>query len=289
MRRFAYARPTSLEEAIALLEEHGPEASVLAGGTDLVLGLRGGWSRPEVVVDLKRVPELAPAIAEEGAGLSISARTVMTDIIEDARVQKRLPALAEAAVVVGSVQIRNRATLAGNICNCSPAADTAPPLLVYGASMVIAGPAGVRRVPVEDFMLGPGRTALERGELVIAIEVPYPEEPYGAAYVRHTRRQGTDLASVTLCCGVGPDRVTRLAYGSMGPRPFLEVDDTGVLADPDAGEDAKSPILDRVFEQASPSPTSMRAGPEYRLAMTRVLGERALDLAIERQAAGGSA
>ena len=221
MRRFAYARPTSLEEAIALLEEHGPEASVLAGGTDLVLGLRGGWSRPEVVVDLKRVPELAPAIAEEGAGLSISARTVMTDIVEDARVQKRLPALAEAAVVVGSVQIRNRATLAGNICNCSPAADTAPPLLVYGASMVIAGPAGVRRVPVEDFMLGPGRTALERGELVIAIEVPYPEEPYGAAYVRHTRRQGTDLASVTLCCGVGPDRVTRLAYGSMGPRPYL--------------------------------------------------------------------
>ena len=117
--------------------------------------------------------------------------------------------------------------------------------------------------------------------------IPFPPEPYGAAYLRHTRRKGTDLASVTLACGVDAAGTTRLAYGSMGPRPFLEIDESGILADPDAGDEAKSPILDRIFEKASPSRTSMRAGPEYRLAMTRVLGERALDLAIWRLAAGG--
>ena len=203
--------------------------------------------------------------------------------------QSRFPALVEAAEVVGSVQIRNRATLAGNICNGSPAADTAPPLMVYGATMVVAGPDGVRKIGITEFMIGPGKTALQRGELVIAIEIPYPSEPYGAAYLRHTRRKGTDLASVTLCCGVDASGVTRLAYGSMGPRPFLEIEDTGVLADPDASDEAKEPIFDRIFEKASPSPTSMRAGPEYRLAMTRVLGRRALASAIERLAAGGGA
>ncbi|MBU1866179.1 MAG: xanthine dehydrogenase family protein subunit M [Actinobacteria bacterium] len=288
MRAFGYARPESLEEAIGLLEEHGSEAMLLAGGTDLMLGLRGGWSKPRIVVDLKRVRELAPGIEESDAGLTVSAATVMTDITEDRRMQQRFPALVEAAVVVGSVQIRNRATLAGNICNCSPAADTAPPLMVYGAVVIAAGPAGTRRIPVEEFMVGPGKTALAAAELVAAIEIPFPPEPYGAAYLRHTRRKGTDLASVTLACGVDASGTTRLAYGSMGPRPFLEIDGTGVLADPKVPDEAKAPLFETIFAKASPSPTSMRSGPEYRLAMLRVLGARALRTAIERLAEGGS-
>jgi carbon-monoxide dehydrogenase medium subunit len=282
MRPFAYVRPESLEEVIGLLQEHGSDASLLAGGTDLVLGLRGGWVTSPVIIDIKRIPELAPSIDETGDSLVVGAGTVMADIVADERMRKYFPALVEAADVVGSVQIRNRATLAGNICNCSPAADTAPPLMVYGALAVIVGPGGERRVPVDRFMLGPGRTALERGELVTAIVVPLPGRPVGSAYLRHTRRKGTDLASVTLCCGVDDAGITRLAYGSMGPRPFLELDETGILADPDAAADAKAPILDRMLEKASPSPTSMRSGPEYRLAMLRVLAERALGKAIER-------
>lgn len=282
MRAFRYACPDSLGEVVGLLREHGPDASLLAGGTDLVLGLRGGWIEPEIVIDLKRVPELAPAIEETGEALVVTASTVMADIAADERMRKYFPALVEAADVVGSVQIRNRATMAGNICNCSPAADTAPPLLVYGAVVITAGPDGVRRIPIDEFIRGPGKTALQRGELVTAIEIPLPRRPFAAAYLRHTRRKGTDLASVTLCCGIDDAGTTRLAYGSMGPRPYLEVDDTGVLADPFAAAEAKAPILDRMLAKASPSPTSMRSGPEYRLAMLRVLAERALQKAIER-------
>lgn len=286
MHTFAYARPATLAEALALLETHGPDARVLAGGTDLVIGLRSETIRPAVVIDLKRIAELRPAIDEDGGVVTVSAATVMADLAGDDRVRRHYPALVEAADAVGSVQIRNRATLAGNICNGSPAADTAPPLLVYGAIVVVAGPAGTRRVPIDEFIVGPGQTALGRGELVTAIELPVPDRPLGAAYARLTRRRGTDLASVTLCCAVDGAGVTRLAFGSVGPRPLLVVDESGVLADPAAPDEAKEAILERMFAAASPSPRSVRASPEYRRAMLRVLGARTLRSAIDRLARG---
>ena len=284
MRGFRYARPETIEEAVTLLDKFGPEARLLAGGTDLVIGFRDGSIRPKVVIDLKRIPELQPSIDQNGERISISASTVMTDIVEHAGVGQYFPALVEAAQVVGSVQIRNRATLAGNICNGSPAADTAPPLLVYDATVAIDGPSGERRMPIDDFIVGPKRVALKRGELVTAIELPIPDRPIGSAYTRLTRRWGTDLASITLCCGVDLDGITRLAFGSVGPRAFLVIDDTGVLADPQVADEVKTPVLDRMFTDASPSPRSMRASPEYRLAMLRVLGARALQTAIDRLA-----
>ena len=286
MHPFAYARPTSLAEAVALLGQHGPAARVLAGGTDLLIRLRDGTLQPELVVDLKRIAELRPAIREEGGRLAISATTVMTDIVADPRVQRHFGALVEAAAVVGSVQIRNRATLAGNVCNASPAADAAPSLLVYGADVVAVGPAGARRIPIDDFFVRSGQTTLAPGEIVTAIELPLSDRPMGAVHVRRTRRRGHDLASVTLCCGVDAAGVTRLAYGSVGPRPLLVVDESGVLADPAAPDAAKAPIFERMFAAASPSPRSMRASPEYRLAMLRVLGARALRTAIQRLAVG---
>jgi carbon-monoxide dehydrogenase medium subunit len=282
MRAFDYERPRSLDEAVALLAEHGSEAHLLAGGTDLVIGLRDGWIRPSVVIDIKQINELTDAIRIEDGRFIISATAVMTDLEEHEAILEHLPALAEAARVVGSVQIRNRATLVGNICNASPAADTAPPLLVHDAVMVIAGPDGVRKVPIDDFILGPGQTDLGRGELVIAIEVPIPSRPFGAAYTRMTRRRGTDLASVTLCCGVYGDGTTSLSFGSVGPRPFLVVDESGALADPETPEDERNALLDGMFARASPSLTSIRAGPDYRLAMLRVLGARALQAALDR-------
>ena len=282
MKTFEYVRPGTVGEAVALLDEHGSDAHLLAGGTDLVIELRNGWKEPKLVVDLKRIDELRPSITEEGGFIRISASTVMTDIAEDPRVQKHFPALVESAVVVGSVQIRARATLAGNICNGSPAADTAPPLLVYGAVVVIAGPDGVRRLPIDDFIVGPGKVALGRAELVTAIELPITDRPVGAAYTRLTRRRGTDLASITLCCGVDSDGVTRLAYGSVGPRAVLLTEDSGLLANPDASDEAKAGTLDEMFMGASPSLRSMRASPDYRRAMLRVLGARALRAAIDR-------
>jgi carbon-monoxide dehydrogenase medium subunit len=269
-----------------MLEAHGPDARALAGGTDLIIRLRDRTLAPSVVVDLKRIAELRPGIRDRDGRLSIGATTVMTDIAADPRVARDFRALAEAAAVVGSVQIRNRATLGGNVCNASPAADTAPALLVYGAEVVVARPGGSRRIPIGDFFVRSGETTLARGELVTAIELPVPARRMGAVHLRRTRRRGHDLASVTLCCGVDEAGVTRLAFGSVGPRPILAVDTTGVLADAGAPAEAKAEVLERMYAEASPSPRSMRASPEYRLAMLRVLGGRALAIAIDRLAAG---
>ena len=286
MHTFTYARPHSLVEAVGLLEAHGPDARVLAGGTDLIVRLRDGSATPTVVIDIKRIAELRPGIREADGRVVIGATTVMTDVAASPLVRRHFPALAEAAAVVGSVQIRNRATLAGNICNASPAADTAPPLLVHGASVVAEGPGGMRRIPVDELFVRSGVTTLARGELVTAIELPVPAQRIASVHVRRTRRRGHDLASVTLTCGVDAAGITRIAYGSVGPRVLLMIDESGVLADPAATDEAKAPFLEAMFAAASPSPRSMRAGPEYRLAMLRVLGRRALAKAIQRLAAG---
>ena len=284
MQAFAYERPATVAEAVGLLDAHGPEARVLAGGTDLIIRLRDGSVRPTVVVDIKRIAELRSDIDVRDGVVTISAGTSMTDLAADERIRRHFPALVEAAEVVGSVQIRNRATLAGNVCNASPAADTAPPLLVYGASLIIAGPAGRRRLPLDEFFVRSGQTTLERGELVVAIELPLPSHAVGATHVRRTRRRGHDLASVTLCCAVDDARVTRIAYGSLGPRPYLVVDESGLLADPGAVPAERVAAFERLFAAASPSPRSMRASPEYRLAMLQVLASRALSTAIARLA-----
>ena len=282
MHTFAYARPATLAEAVAILAEHGPAARVLAGGTDLIIRLRDGTFAPDVVVDLKRIAAMRPGVREEAGTVAIAATTVMTDVAADPLVRRHFPALAEAAGVVGSVQIRNRATLGGNICNASPAADTAPPLLVYGATVVAVGPAGTRRIPLDDFFVRSGVTTLARGEIVTAVELPVQGRRMGAAHERRTRRRGHDLASVTLCCGVREDGTTRLSYGSVGPRPVLRVDETGTLADPAASAEARAAVFEAMFAEASPSPRSMRASPPYRQAMLRVLGRRALARALAR-------
>ena len=208
MRSFAYASPGTMEELLSLLNEHGPAAKLLAGGTDLMVQLRSGRVLPRIVIDLKRVKTLRPDIVETGPParpcLRVGARTVMTDLIQDERVRRHFPALVEAAGVVGSVQIRNRATLAGNICNASPAADTAPALLVYDAIVNITGLHRARSVPLREFFTGPGRTVLERAEVVESIDLPLPAGPRGAAFGRMTRRRGVDLATINLCCLVKP-------------------------------------------------------------------------------------
>lgn len=291
MRRFAYERPATLAEATRLLAEAGAGARILAGGTDLVVGLRDDTIQPEVVVDLKGIEEFSGETIVRGDGsYAFNALATMAQIEHDERVLAELPALAEAARVVGSVQIRNRATLAGNICNGSPAADTAPPQLLHEATVVVAGPDGERRLSVDEFMLGARRSGpdkrkvdLRPGELVRAIEIAVPAADFSAAYTRLVRRKGTDLASITMGVSVDGAGVTRVAYGSVGPRAFLTADESGVLADLTADPQKRAAILDEMLSQATPSPRSIRASPDYRLAMLPVLAMRALDAAIERR------
>ena len=268
MHRFQYARPSTVAEAVGLLAHEGERARVLAGGTDLLIRLRDRTLTPAVVVDVKRIPEMVTAISEADGWVRVSAGTTMTEILSSGVMQRWFPALAEAARYVGSVQIRNRATLAGNQCNASPAADTATPLLVYAAVVVCVGPGGERRVPLDEFFVRSGVTTLAAGELVTAIEMPLPSGARKSAFQRRTRRRGHDLASVTVSVALADDGV-RLAYGSLGPRPRLLVGPAGSEAE----------LLERAVSEAAPSPTSMRAGPEYRLAMLRVLGRRAIEAA----------
>ena len=288
MRAFAYERPRDLADALGLLADQGPDARLLAGGTDLIIRIRDGSIRPRTVVDIKGIGELERGIREGDGHLSIGAHTVMTDLLHDEHIGRDYEALAEGAAVVGSAQIRNRATLAGNICNASPAADTAPALLAFGACVVAVGPEGRRVIPLDVFFVSSGVTTLAAGELVSAIELPLPTTPRGSVHVRRTRRRGHDLASVTLACTVDADGVTRVAYGSLGPRPVLVVDESGVLADPSSTDAAREERLADLFTDVAPSPRSMRASPEYRLAMLRVLALRALRTAIERLGTRGA-
>ncbi len=284
MQPFAYAAPATLAEAWALLNEQGPEACLLAGGTDVVVGLRNRTLRPKVVIDLKRVSELRPQISEAGPWVTITATTVLADILDDQRIRARFPALLEAAATVGSAQIRNRATLTGNICHASPAADTAPPLLAYGARVGVASARGTRRVNLDEFFLGPGKTVLQRGEVVTSIDLPIASGRRGATFARITRRRGVDLATISLCCIVESSGRTLFAYGAVGPRPFMVTDESGVLADPAAGDGRKDEVLRRLLTQASPI-SDVRGSREYREAMLLVMSRRALRSSIERLAA----
>ncbi|HUQ43194.1 MAG TPA: xanthine dehydrogenase family protein subunit M [Candidatus Limnocylindria bacterium] len=283
MRPFAFLQPQSVREVVDHLAAD-PDARILAGGTDLIIGLRDGSVRASSVVDVKRVGELDGNIRAIDGGLAFGALTSMTDIAADERVRTAWTALAEGAAVVGSVQIRNRATLAGNACNASPAADTTPALLIFEAVVVVMGPDGERRIPIDELFVRSRTTTLRRGEVVLRIEIPAPSGRVGSTHARRTRRRGHDLASVTIACSVHESGETRLAFGSVGPRPILVRDDTGMLAAAETDDAERLPILDRLFAEAAPSPRSMRASPEYRQAMLRVLGLRAIAVARERVA-----
>ena len=278
---FAYARPRELDEALGLLSGT-PDARPLLGGTDLIVGLRKGKLRPSLVVDLKEIDELQPRITERDDALRISAGTVMTQVIADGRIRRHFPALVEAALTVGSIQIRNRATLAGNLCNASPAADTAPPLLVYGARVEIAGTAGRRTVDVADFFVGPGQTSLVPGELIIAVELPLPGEPTGSAFERLTRRRGVDLATISVACHVSADGATRFAFGAAAPRPLVVADESGALARANGRAEEEGAL--RTLTAATSPISNVRASREYREAMLVVLSRRALARARDRLA-----
>jgi carbon-monoxide dehydrogenase medium subunit len=205
----------------------------------------------------------------------------MADLLDDERIRKHFPALVEAAKVVGSVQIRHRATLVGNICNASPAADTAPALLVYDAVVNIVGPSGARRVPVADFFTGPGTTVLTRGELVRSIDLPIPENRLGAAFTRLTRRRGVDLASLTVACALRSSGEARVALGAVAPTPLAITDDGVLAAEVTRHSGLTEATLDRLVSRASPI-SDVRASRDYRSAMLRVFIKRTVALAAER-------
>ena len=281
MRPFAYLRPTTLDQTIAALSDPEAKPYLLAGGTDLIVRLRRGHLRPTVVIDTKGVRDLRNEIVPVDGGLRFGARVTMTSIVGDARVREQFQALVEAASVVGSVQIRNRATLTGNICNASPAADTVPALLIYGGVANVVGPAGSRRVPLADFFTGPGRTVLGRGELLESVDLPFPKAPVGAAFGRITRRRGVDLATINLCGLVSADGTARFAFGAVAPTPVVSFDESGALAAGGSDQAARRAALRELFARARPI-TDVRGSLAYRAAMLEVMTDRTWKLAAMR-------
>jgi len=283
-RSFTYVKPGSLPEALALLAEHGREAAVLAGGTDLVSWMRDALVAPEVVIDLKGVPGLGSIALVDGT-LSLGALATFSDVLRSPVVAAAFPVLAEMAGTVASVGIRNRATVAGNLCSAVPSNDAGPVLLAAGASLQVAGLQVERTVPLADWFLGPRRTSLAEGELVTGITIPLPG-PHGGCYLKLGRYRGEDLAQASVAVLALPGNRYRIAFGAVAPASFrasgieacLEnraLDDASLAQAADLVPGAISPISD------------LRASAEYRTHMCRVMLVRALQAAAGRLGGDG--
>jgi carbon-monoxide dehydrogenase medium subunit len=293
MEAFRYASPASLDEALALLARESGAAperrpALLAGGSDLIVQLRAGLRRPAAVIDVKRVPELA-RLAIEVDGLHLGAAVSCAALAARREVRERWPGLAEAAALIGSVQIQSRATVAGNLCNASPAADTVPALLVLGARCRVAGPRGARELPAADFAPGPGRNALAPDELLVEIVVPPPPARAADAYLRFTPRAEMDIAVVGAAAwlALGEDgrcAGARLALGAVAERAILVPEVESALLGTRLETAALEAAAERAREAARPI-SDKRGTAAFRRQVAGVLARRALARAAERAGA----
>jgi aerobic carbon-monoxide dehydrogenase medium subunit len=280
-----YRSPGSVREAVDLLASHAGTAHILAGGTDLLVKLRAGFVTPQLVVDVKAIPQLR-SIASDARGFRIGAAVSCAEIGEHAALSAAWPGVVEALQLIGSTQIQGRATLGGNLCNASPAADSVPALIAAGAVCEVAGPAGEREVPVEKLITGPGRNALARGEFVLAFRLPKPDARSGDAYLRFIPRTEMDIAVVGVGVALTLDAAgictrARIGLGAVAPTPLLvasaanaligsRVDDAALAALAAAASAACNPIDDK------------RGTVAYRIKVAGVLARRAAQIAHER-------
>lgn len=278
---FDYVRTRSVDAACRRLAETD-DASILAGGTDLLVGIRNGVHSPKLLVDIKGIDELA-MLQADGPEFVIGASVPLNVLAEHRSIGASLPALVDAAVSIGTYQLRNRATLAGNVCNASPAADSAPVLLILDARLSVAGSNQRRTVPISELFTGVKQTCLAPDEIVTDIRIPTPEDGTRTAFLKQQRIRGHDLAVINVA-GAYTRKAKRLriAIGSCAPTP--------VLLDPiDASDTSLESIVDHAvtLTEAATSPIGdVRAPAAYRRAVLPVLLRRLLVRLLE--AGGGS-
>ena len=278
-----YQTPTSAEDAARLLSQEG--AQVLAGGTDLLVKLRAGIARPSVIVDLKSVPRLR-GIEHDAKGWRIGAATPCAEIGEHAGLAATWPGVVEAAQLIGSTQIQGRASLGGNLCNASPAADTVPALIAAGAVCEVAGANGGRKLAVENVITSPGKNALARGEFVLGFRLPDPPKRSGDAYLRLIPRTEMDIAVVGAGVALTLDAKgvcthARVALGAVAPTPLLVADAAKALI----GTKVDDAALEAVAAAASAAcnPIDDKRGTvAYRVKVAGVLAKRAAKIAYQR-------
>ena len=278
---FDYVRAGTCDEAIRLLKEYGEAARLVMGGTDLLVRMRDGVIRPQVVVDVKHLPGMRVVVYDERRGLTVGAAVTMNEVARHPDVQAHYPLLAEAASSVASYQLRNRATVGGNLCNGSPAADIAPATLALEGQMVLTGPGGEREVAAGEFFLGPGRTTLQAGELMTTIRYPLPPAGAVGRYLKLGRNRAGDLAIVSVAIFGFPDGTALSGYrfcialGSVAPVALRVPEAEAVLAANAPGEETFILAAEKAMETARPI-DDVRASAAYRSAMVRNLTLRGL-------------
>jgi carbon-monoxide dehydrogenase medium subunit len=285
VRRFDLAVPDSTDECLKILAARGSAAKLVAGGTDLLPQLKNGLIAPAFVVDLSAVKDLKVLGPDERGSFHIGAGVTARELELDARVRKHYPGLAESAALVGSVQVRNLATVGGNLCNAAPSADMAPPLVALEAEAVVAGPAGRRRVPLTQFFTGVRRTVLAPDELLLEIVVPAAPEGSGGSYLRHTPRRELDIAVVGVASEItlvnGVCARVGVALAAVAPTPVRATAAEQALQ----GQPLTPERIERAAELAvqSASPISdQRGSAEFRRHLVRVLTQRTLTIAWQR-------
>lgn len=282
MRSFDYAAPHTLAEALTLLAAH-PQARVLAGGTDLLVQLKNGRRETDLVVDLKKIPELKTIHFDPQAGLTIGASVSCAKLTAHADLRRVYPSLAEVAALIGGTAIQGRASLGGNLCNAAPSADSVPLMIALSAVARVAGPQGLRDVPVEEFCIAPGKNLLGPGEFLVNIFFPLPAEGFHAHYLRFVPRNEMDIAVVGVGVSTtvqnGKISAARIALASVAPTPlFVKAAGDALVGQaptPEAIAHAAS-----IAQEAAKPISDMRAPADYRRHLCGVLTRRALTAAL---------
>ena len=287
MEAIDYAAPKTLDEALKILADKGDRARMLAGGTDLLVQLRGGRRSADVVVDSKFIPDLNELSYDAQKGLTIGAAVPCYRIYENKDVSSNYPGITDAASLIGSIQIQGRATLGGNLCNSAPSADAIPPIIVLGGVANISGPNGSRQVPVEEFCTGPGQNVLQPGEILVSINLPAPQAHSGANYLRFIPRNEMDIA----VAGVGSSVVLdasgqnfvsgKIALASVAPTPVLAKDAGDSLAGKPVSDATIDEAAQKAMADAKPI-NDMRGTIKQRVHLVGVLTRRTLNNAVNR-------
>jgi carbon-monoxide dehydrogenase medium subunit len=285
MREFEFVEPASIGEACALLEEDPEGSTVFAGGTDILVDLKAGLKHHRRLVSLARIEELKVIdLAAEGA-LRIGATATISMIARHQGIKERFPGINDAAMSLAAEQVRNQATVAGNLCMAVPSADMAPILLAHGAGMRVVSPAGERTVPLREFFVGPRETVLESADVVVAIDVPAPAAGTGDASLRQGGRVSLSLpmaaAAAVVVMNGSRCRQAAVALGAVAPTPIM----ASAAGEAVAGKELSENVLREAGELAAEAARpidDLRASKEYRLELVRVLTRRVLKMAAER-------
>jgi carbon-monoxide dehydrogenase medium subunit len=280
-----YEAPETLQAAVALLAGSSGAARVLAGGTDVIVQMETDLIEPQLLVDIKKIPEVRQITAENG-GFRVGAAASGMEIVQHAALCAAWPGVIDGVKLIGSIQVKGRASVGGNLCNGSPAADSVPALIAAGAIARIIGPAGTREVPVEDIPVGPGKTSLQKGEIIASFFLP-PRPPHsGDAYQRFTPRTEMDIAVVGVGISLTLDRggtctAARVALGAVAPTIMLVKEAAGALIGTRV-DDAALERLATAARAACRPIDDKRGTKEYRIKVAGVLAKRTAQQALER-------